>query len=429
MVLEKMETETSLDGRLKPTPPAPRDRPEYVRGALVRVYDDDSDEDNGTRNSDVVQGESERLIETTRAMFSTLLDGNSLLDRHSEIEREITSSHLNSQDLLRTAHTLQARIEELEQMQLQASARERELETALCAAQTQLQQMADVDELAVQIEEQLRRASTIHTLLVDAESAISAQSKAAAAALATSKRQAQTAHMQMQKFAKLLDCEKGKGETVSAQLATATAHCDALEHQVQSLEQELQSKNEELELLFRSNQTRQLEQEQKSAQQKAQRGELEDKMAELRGKVDMLTDSRDRLRDKVDAVNEELRAVNEKWDTKWNEENWAKQCAEKQLHEQKRHAKNIESQLADLLKENRELKELVKTMKDSVGLASTIEKIRSVDLSKEKGAQKTVGFDSVLDRVANVRRHVDELEESRHNASNKGDRALLKKKR
>ena len=40
------------------------------------------------------------------------------------------------------------------------------------------------------------------------------------------------------------------------------------------------------------------------------------------------------------------------------------QCAEKQLSEQKRHSKNLESQLADLLKENRELKQ-VRQMEES----------------------------------------------------------------
>ena len=39
---------------------------------------------------------------------------------------------------------------------------------------------------------------------------------------------------------------------------------------------------------------------------------------------------------------------------------------------------------------------------------------RQVDVSKE---EKTVGFDSVLDRVANVRRAVDELESSKKGKS------------
>ena len=34
---------------------------------------------------------------------------------------------------------------------------------------------------------------------------------------------------------------------------------------------------------------------------------------------------------KVEALKTELQSSHEAWDTKWNEENWAKQCAEKQV--------------------------------------------------------------------------------------------------
>ena len=35
--------------------------------------------------------------------------------------------------------------------------------------------------------------------------------------------------------------------------------------------------------------------------------------------------ARAQLKSKVDALNKELTAANESWDTKWNEQNWAKQ--------------------------------------------------------------------------------------------------------
>ena len=58
---------------------------------------------------------------------------------------------------------------------------------------------------------------------------------------------------------------------------------------------------------------------------------LQDKVGDLRAKIDALQESREKLKGKNETLQKEWRAANESWDTKWNEENWAKQCAEKQV--------------------------------------------------------------------------------------------------
>ena len=132
-VLEKMDAEN--DVRL-PKPPAPASTPPatsggdaqsrtqraepHVLGSLVRTFDSDSEEAAEWSGQ---EGEHIGLITATRSMFTSLLDGHStIMQGHSEIERELSCSHA-------TAGALQARIDELELRQSRADERVRELET------------------------------------------------------------------------------------------------------------------------------------------------------------------------------------------------------------------------------------------------------------------------------------------------------------
>ena len=110
-VLEKMDAEN--DVRL-PKPPAPAStsggdaqrrtqRAElHVLGSLARTFDSDSEE-AAERNGQ--EGEHIGLITATRSMFTSLIEGHStIMQGHSEIERELSCSHA-------TAGALQARID------------------------------------------------------------------------------------------------------------------------------------------------------------------------------------------------------------------------------------------------------------------------------------------------------------------------------
>ena len=393
-----------------------------VAGALVRTYDSDEDEHEEAGGAVQDGSESEELIASTRAMFTTLLHGHSaIMQGHTAIESEIIHSRSTSRDLLQTAQNLQARVdaleEELEQVVARSAVRERELEQELHAARAQSREAGDSDELARRIEKQLALAESIRAVLDDTDEASKNYRSTMAAAQVAARRQraelhmqAQTAQERVEKLVRMLDAAQEKEKAAGLRLSDAENKNTALTQEVRELEMELQTKSAELDLIFKTNEARRHEQRKAAEQHDEKRGELQDKVNDLRAKVDLLQESREKLKGKNESLEKELMSANEAWDTKWNQENWAKQCAEKQLQEQKRHCKNIESQLADLLKENRELKQVVKELKDSVGLASTIEKIRQVDVSKE---QKSVGFDSVLDRVANVRRAVDDLESSK----------------
>ena len=331
-----------MDGRLLPKPPpTPRrcNAPprEAVRGggALVRTYDE-GDSDGDEQGEAAWEGET--LIESTRAMFSTLVDGHSsIMQGHMEIESEITRSHSNSRGLHQTAQDLHARIEaledEMEQMQARAAAREREFEGKLAAASARSRQAGDADELARRIEEQIERASVIQDALGVCEHgfhASLAERSSVVAGLQAAQQECKELHKELhaakeraQKLAKVLESEKDKSKTLSAHLADAEERNKELTRQVHDLEMELQSKSEELELMFKASEKQRREQRKEADAEQEKRGELEDKVynccrcpqmspkkyaarlrvlshtvlqvGDLRAKIDSLQESRDKV--------------------------------------------------------------------------------------------------------------------------------------
>jgi DNA uptake protein ComE-like DNA-binding protein len=189
-----------------------------VAGALVRTFDDD-DYEKRENDDKELREESEDLIESTRAMFSTLLDGHStIMQGHTAIESEAFDLNRRQEELKNTAQELQNRIDELQEelklAQKRAAARECELQEELTAARSKLQQ-DDADEVALHIEKQLQLASTIQMVLADTEIASSTHVTAMVASLAAARRQCQeqqthakVAGERTQKLSKLLEAEK-----------------------------------------------------------------------------------------------------------------------------------------------------------------------------------------------------------------------------
>jgi len=294
-MLERMDQEEPVDGlRMVPRPPptpksshAPPREAVRAGGALVRTYDN-SDDDDGDPGA--ATRESEELIESTRAMFSTLLDGHStIMQKHTAIESEITAFGPGVRGLHQTAQDLQTRVEaledEMQQMQARAAARERELEEKLATASERSRQTGDADELARRIEEQLERAAAIHTVLADAESASVAQRSSVAAALQIAQQECKELHKQVHaakerahKLAKALESEKDKSRSLSANLADAEEQNKQLVRQLRGLEMELQTKSEELDLMFKTSEAQRREQRKAAEAEQEKRGELEDKV-------------------------------------------------------------------------------------------------------------------------------------------------------
>ena len=341
-MLGKIDAE---EGRLLPKPPqTPRDspargiQPARVAGALVRTYgdDDDTHSDHDEPSAALRSArncESDSLIETTRVLFSTLLAGHSsLMNGNSAIETEISRAHSHSRDLHQSAQGLQACIDILEEKLERAAERELQLHKDISAAHAKSQHAGDADELARRIDEQLQLATTIQTVLADTESASMAHKSAAAGALAGSKRQCkelkiqlQTASERTQKISKMLDAEKEKARASRKQLTEAEDRNKVLARQVHDLEMQLQTKTDELELMFQANEARRQEQRRQAEHEGDKRGELEDKVSDLRSKVESLQESREKLKIKIELLAKELKTATEVADTKWNEENWAKQ--------------------------------------------------------------------------------------------------------
>ena len=99
-----------------------------------------------------------------------------------------------------------------------------------------------------------------------------------------------------------------------------------------------------------------------------------------------------------------LKQANESWDSKWNEENWGRQLSEQQCKELQKRLVKAEARLKELERDNGTLREALQTLRDSAGLANTIQKIRAVEI---RGAPPPVGFDAALGNVSRVRAAVD----------------------
>ena len=170
-------------------------------------------------------------------------------------------------------------------MQVRAAARELE---ELDASRAKSQQTDDADALTLRIEGQLVLASTIQTVLAEAESATAEHRSATAAALFAAQRKSEELQTQTQaacarthKLSKALEAEKEKGNSLRELLDDAEARNKELAEQIVDLEMQLRTKSEELDLMFKTNEARRYEQRKAAEQETEKRGELQDKVTLL----------------------------------------------------------------------------------------------------------------------------------------------------